>query len=156
VTRVEKFGVFVSTPKGDGLVPIRELGMPPGADHRRLFPPGKELAVVVIDVNEAGKIRFSATQVARVEEANNFREFAQGQKSAGESGAPAEANRATLGSLGDVLRTKLGLSSGAASESATPRPPAAKPAGREPEVSEAPPRGPQGPQGPQKGRRRVR
>src|SRR3954470_15008091 len=31
VTRIEKFGVFVSTPKGDGLVPLRELPLPPGS-----------------------------------------------------------------------------------------------------------------------------
>jgi ribosomal protein S1 len=109
VTRVEKFGVFVSTPKGDGLVPIRELGLPPGADHRRMFPPGKELSVVVTDVNAAGKLRFSATQVARGEEANNYREFAQGQKKSGEAGAAEEAPKASFGSLGDVLRSKLGI-----------------------------------------------
>lgn len=108
VTRVEKFGVFVSTPKGDGLVPLRELGLPPGADHRRLFPPGKELDVVVLDVNAAGKIRFSATQVSRVEEANNYREFSQAQKKPAEAGT-AEPGKASLGSLGDLLRDKLKL-----------------------------------------------
>ena len=30
ITRVEKFGVFVSTPRGDGLIPLRELPLPPG------------------------------------------------------------------------------------------------------------------------------
>ena len=128
VTRVEKFGVFVSTPKGDGLVPIRELGLPPGADHRRMFPPGKELDIVVIDVNAAGKMRFSATQVARVEEANNFREFAKGQKTEGETGPAAEPSKVSLGSLGDVLRRKLNLPE--------PAPAAAKPP--QPEARSAP------------------
>jgi ribosomal protein S1 len=150
VTRIEKFGVFVSTPKGDGLVPIRELGLPPGADHRRMFPPGKEFNVVVIDVNAAGKIRFSATQVARVEEANNFREFAKG-----DAAQTAEAPKPGFGSLGDVLRSKLGLpeppperpSAPAQSSPATLRtgePPKPKP-------PEPPPSAP-----PAKSRRRVR
>ncbi len=41
ITRVEKFGVFVSTAKGDGLIPIRELPLPPGSDHRKLFSVGQ-------------------------------------------------------------------------------------------------------------------
>src|SRR5471030_458313 len=88
VTRIEKFGVFVSTPKGDGLIPLLELPLPPGADHRKLFPVGKELTLVVLDANAQGKLRFSATRVARVEEEQNFRDFAA-------SAATPEAEPAT-------------------------------------------------------------
>lgn len=97
VTRAVQHGVFVQTSIGEGLIPLRELGMPPGADHRRAFAPGKEVNVVIIN-RAGGKLTFSATQVARVEERRNYREFA--------GAAPAE-KASGLGSLGDLLRGKL-------------------------------------------------
>ncbi len=115
VTRIEKFGVFVSTPKGDGLIPLRELPLPPGSDHRKLFPVGKELTIVVLDANAQGKLRFSATRVARVEEEQNFRDFAAtGAAPAAEpTAATPQAQKkppATtgFGSLGDLMREKFG------------------------------------------------
>jgi ribosomal protein S1 len=121
VTRVEKFGVFVSTAKGDGLIPLRELPLPPGSDHRKLFPVGKEFPVVVLDSNAQGKLRFSATSVARVEEEQNFRDFASGAAAATatpeEPTAKAETQKKPkqpevrgFGSLGDLMRGKLGIS----------------------------------------------
>ena len=121
VTRVENYGVFVSTAKGDGLVPVRELGLAPGADLRKAFPLGKELTVVVMDVDDRGRIRFSAKEVLRVEEQKNFREFTE---AASGDGAAAEANASpasktdkpkpkvdrgprNFGSLGDVFADKL-------------------------------------------------
>jgi ribosomal protein S1 len=119
VTRVEKFGVFVSTAKGDGLIPLRELPLPPGSDHRKLFPVGKEFPVVVLDANAQGKLRFSATSVARVEEEQNFRDFANGTATAtpeeptatAKTEAPKKAKPPEVrgfGSLGDLMRAKLG------------------------------------------------
>lgn len=118
VTRVENYGVFVNTAKGDGLVPVRELGLAPGADLRKAFPLGKELTVVVMDVDDRGRIRFSAKEVTRVEEQKNFREFTEG--SASESTDTAPTSGATskpkpqvdrgprnFGSLGDVFADKL-------------------------------------------------
>ncbi len=117
VTRVENYGVFVSTPKGDGLVPVRELGLAPGADLRKAFPVGKELTVVVMDVDDRGRIRFSAKDVTRVEEQKNFREFTEGAAAEGEEQAtPAGAAKPkprpdrgprNFGSLGDVFAEKL-------------------------------------------------
>jgi len=89
VTRVENYGVFVNTAKGDGLVPVRELGLAPGADLRKAFPLGKELTVVVMDVDDRGRIRFSAKEVLRVEEQKNFRAF---NEAASGDGAEAEAS----------------------------------------------------------------
>jgi small subunit ribosomal protein S1 len=94
-------GVTVNTPKGEGFVHVRELGLPQGADHRRAFPAGKEFDVVVLS-QAGGRLRLSATQVARVEERRNFRDYSPG---GGAPGAPA----AGFGSLGDVLRKKLGM-----------------------------------------------
>jgi small subunit ribosomal protein S1 len=95
-------GVTVNTPKGEGFVPMRELGLPQGADHRRAFPAGKEFDVVVLSQG-GGRLRLSAAQVARVEERRNFRDYSGGGGTA--PGTPA----AGFGSLGDVLRKKLGL-----------------------------------------------
>lgn len=119
VTRVENYGVFVSTAKGDGLVPVRELGMAPGADLRKAFPIGKELTVVVLDVDDRGRIRFSAKEVTRVQEQKNFREFTEGssvEQADAASTAPAggakpkpkpERSPRNFGSLGDVFADKL-------------------------------------------------
>jgi small subunit ribosomal protein S1 len=126
VTRIEKFGVFVSTPKGDGLIPLRELPLPPGSDHRKLFPVGKELTLVVLDANAQGKLRFSATRVARVEEEQNFRDFAaSGAAPAAEPAATAaQAQKKPpvttgFGSLGDLMREKFG--GGAVAAPAAPK-----------------------------------
>ncbi len=108
VTRAAQRGVFVQTPVGEGLVPLRELALPPGADHRRAYPPGREMNVVVVS-RAGGKLTLSATQVARVEERQNYREF---------SGSAAPAPSGSFGSLGDVLRTKLGAGTASAKPSA--------------------------------------
>jgi len=134
ITRVEKFGVFVSTARGDGLIPLRELPLPPGSDHRKLFPVGKDLTVVVLDANAQGKLRFSATSVARVEEEQNFRDFAAGTAESNASEATAEVSakpeatqkkkppeKVGFGSLGDLMRGKLGLAAPAAAPSGPPR-----------------------------------
>jgi ribosomal protein S1 len=92
-------GITVSTPKGEGFVRLAELGLPPGADYRRAFPPGKELDVVLV-TNAGGRLRFSATQVARVEERKNFRDYSSGG---------AAAPQSSFGHLGDLLRERLGL-----------------------------------------------
>lgn len=130
VTRVEKFGIFVATPKGDGLIPIRELPLPPGSDHRKLFAVGKELMVVVLDANAQGKLRFSATRVARVEEEQNFRDFAAAESapeapvSAGKpEAAKKPVQKVGFGSLGDLMRGKF------AASSASPTPSKAAPPG---------------------------
>ena len=48
VERVEPFGVFVRLGPGEtGLIPNAELGTARGADHRKMFPSGSELKVLV-------------------------------------------------------------------------------------------------------------
>jgi small subunit ribosomal protein S1 len=112
-------GVTVSTAKGEGFVRLAELGLPPGADHRRAFPAGKEFEVVLV-TNAGGRLRFSATQVARVEERKNFRDYSSG----------TAAPQAGFGQLGDLLRERLGLPPGepeAPSAPAIPEPARAEP-----------------------------
>lgn len=98
VVTANQGGLIISTPSGEGFLPLRELGLAPGADHRRAFPPGKELSVVVTS-RAGGKLRFSATQVSEVEERKNYQAYSKG------SARPQGG--ASLGSLGDLLRDRL-------------------------------------------------
>jgi small subunit ribosomal protein S1 len=110
VSRATNFGIFVLTSKGEGLVPIKELGLAPGSDHRRAYPAGKPVRVTLVHRDPAsGKMRFSVTAVASVEERSNYRAFSAAGQSASQGGG--------LGSLGDVLGAKLAA---AARSAATP------------------------------------
>jgi small subunit ribosomal protein S1 len=112
-------GVIVATEKGEGLVPTRELSLAPGADHRRTYPVETELRVVVVNRDQtSGKIRFSVSQVAQVEERNNYREFSQGDSQA--KGAD------TLGSLGDLMSKKFPGLAAQAKKAAAQKPAPAK------------------------------
>lgn len=83
VVRLLPNGLIVHTTKGEGLVPVRELDLPPGADHRRAFEPGQALEVTLL--SEGGsRLRFS---VRRVEEVRTRQDFAQYQASHASSGA---------------------------------------------------------------------
>jgi small subunit ribosomal protein S1 len=114
VVRHVSGGLIVRTAKGEGMVPVRELDLAPGADHRRAYALGRKLQVVLVARDPAsGKLRFSVAQVANVEERANFREFAK---------QPAPKSQ-SLGSLGDLLAGKL---SGVATKSPTSSAPAEK------------------------------
>jgi small subunit ribosomal protein S1 len=102
VSKTGSFGVFVDTPKGSGLVPLRELGIPRGSDHRKAFPVGASVKVVLVHRDGGGKTTFSVSRVASVEEAANYREFTKGTK---QSAQPTAA----MGSLGALLAKKLSL-----------------------------------------------
>ncbi|MBN1612495.1 MAG: S1 RNA-binding domain-containing protein [Polyangiaceae bacterium] len=108
-------GLIVATPRGEGFVPIRELELAPGADHRRAYPPGKPLSVVAIEAGTSRRLRLSARQVAEVVERRNFAEYSS-------SGAGPASASAPLGSLGDVLRSRLGLSEEGPAPGAQPAP----------------------------------
>jgi hypothetical protein len=72
-----------------------------------------------MDVDDRGRIRFSAKEVLRVEEQKNFREFTEGGAAEGEEAtatAPSASNKPkprpdrgprNFGSLGDVFADKL-------------------------------------------------
>jgi small subunit ribosomal protein S1 len=70
VDRVETFGVFVRLAPGQtGLVPNGELGTPRGADHRRMFPAGSEMKVLVLAIEDGGRrIRLSREKALAHEE----------------------------------------------------------------------------------------
>jgi small subunit ribosomal protein S1 len=101
VVRAVGGGLVVRTAKGEGFVPARELELAPGADFRRAFPPGKELKVVLVSRDaESGRQSFSVKGVADVEDRANYRSFANAPQSGSTS--------ASFGSLGDLLKGKLG------------------------------------------------
>jgi small subunit ribosomal protein S1 len=92
-------GLIVRTAKGEGFVPQRELELAPGADHRRAYPVGSALKVVVVSKDIArGRFTFSVRNVAHVEERKNFESFSDQGKSGG---------RAGFGSLGELLKGHL-------------------------------------------------
>jgi small subunit ribosomal protein S1 len=70
VERHEPFGVFVRLGPGQtGLVPNAELGTARGADHRRVFPAGSEMKVLVLGIEEGGRrIRLSREKALLHEE----------------------------------------------------------------------------------------
>jgi small subunit ribosomal protein S1 len=79
VERIEPFGVFVRLGPGQvGLVPNAEMGTPRNTDHRKDFPPGSELKVAVLSIEDGGKrIRLSRAQAMRMEEDAETRGYMQ-------------------------------------------------------------------------------
>ncbi len=83
-----------------GLIPNVEMGTPPGTDHKRMFPPGTEMRVAVIDVDTAqSKVRLSRKAVLEKAAEDEFSQYKESVKAAGPSGS--------LGTLGDILRARL-------------------------------------------------
>jgi small subunit ribosomal protein S1 len=70
VERIEAFGVFLRIGPGQvGLIPNAEMGTPQNTDHRKDFPPGTEIKVAVLSVEDGGKrIRLSRAHAQRMEE----------------------------------------------------------------------------------------
>jgi small subunit ribosomal protein S1 len=102
VSKLGNSGIFVETQKGTGMVPLRELGLPRGADHRRAFPVGTAVRVVLLNRDASGRIAFSISRVASVEERQNYREFTtSSRQTADQPGA--------MGTFGQLLRQKLNL-----------------------------------------------
>jgi small subunit ribosomal protein S1 len=115
VVRHVGIGIIVATAHGEGLVPTRELALPPGADPRRAYAVGRKLDVVLVHRDaQTGRLRFSVDRVDDVVERNNFRDFGQSGQRAG-----------ALGSLGELLAGKIGtLSTSTGSQKAAePSPP---------------------------------
>ncbi|MBI5016641.1 MAG: 30S ribosomal protein S1 [Deltaproteobacteria bacterium] len=102
VERVMEFGVLVKIPSGHtGLVPNVEMGTPRGTDHAKSFKPGDPMEVVVLGVEEGGrKIRLSRRGVVRKREEDDLKEYSASQ--------PENQGGSTFGTLGDLLKAKLG------------------------------------------------
>ena len=102
VARHARFGLFCSwLGGGEGLVPFAELGVPHGADLRRLFPEGTKLEVVVDAVRPDGKVRLSKEKAVLAKETAEADAWLQSQK--------RPEQDAEIGSFGALLKEKLGL-----------------------------------------------
>lgn len=96
-------GIIVTTKKGEGLVPLRELSLAPGEDPRRAFPVGRTLDVVAIHRDaRSSRMRFSVNAVRKVEERKNVQAYAA-------ASAEARGAVAAVGTLGRLLQEKLGV-----------------------------------------------
>lgn len=100
VVKVEPFGVFVETASGAGVVPTRELDLPPGGDPRRAYPVGKQVRVVAIGVDDKGRPRFSMRRVEDAEQRAAYQQFRSKQGGEGR-------DKANVGSLGELLKQKM-------------------------------------------------
>ena len=102
VTRVADFGVFVELEPGiDGLLPASETGIGRDGDLKKAFPIGRDVQVVVTDVDpDARRIRLSVTAVQKLREADEVREYTERSDT---NAKPAEG----FGSMADKLRDAL-------------------------------------------------
>jgi small subunit ribosomal protein S1 len=100
VTRVAEFGAFIELEPGiEGLVPLSESGVARDGDVKKAFPVGKNLDIVVLDVDAAARrIRLSVTAVQKKHEDAEMREYSERADA-----PPAEG----FGSLADKLRGAL-------------------------------------------------
>jgi small subunit ribosomal protein S1 len=100
VEKHEKFGVFVFLAPGrTGLIPMSETGVPREGDVTKAFPVGKDIEVIVLEIDPTGRrIRLSAKAVQEAKEADEVREYAERPDA-----APADG----FGSLADKLRGAL-------------------------------------------------
>jgi small subunit ribosomal protein S1 len=100
VTRVAAFGAFLELEPGiEGLLPISETGTGRDVDLKKTFPAGKELEVVVLEVDAAAKrIRLSLTGVQAMREADEVSEYRERTDS---------SSGDAFGSLADKLRDAL-------------------------------------------------
>jgi small subunit ribosomal protein S1 len=85
VERIELFGIFLRIGPGQvGLIPNAEMGTPRITDHRRDFPPGTEIKVAVLSIEDGGKrIRLSRTQAMRMEEDAETKGYMQDSRKGG-------------------------------------------------------------------------
>jgi small subunit ribosomal protein S1 len=99
VDRIEPYGIFVQLDgtkgrAGRGLIPNAELGVPRGADVRKLFPEGTRVTAKVLETGE-GRLRLSIRAAREDEERAQFDGYRD------QAHGPAR-----LGTLGDLLSKK--------------------------------------------------
>ena len=100
VERLAEFGAFVELEPGIvGLLPRAEAGIAGDADLRKSFPIGREMDVVVIELDQpARRMRLSIRAIQHAEEAADARDYAARDDAAASGG---------FGSLADKLRGAL-------------------------------------------------
>ena len=100
VERIENYGIFVQVEgsagrSGRGLIINGDLGVPRGADVRKLFPEGMKVVAKVVETGE-GKLRLSIRAAKEDEERSQFDGYRESVKAA-----------KNFGTFGDLLKNKL-------------------------------------------------
>ena len=72
------------------------MGTPRGTDHRKKWPPGTEIDVLIIGTDRDGGLRCSRKRFLQEEERRAVREYKK------------EASKQGFGTFGDLLKAKLG------------------------------------------------
>lgn len=101
VERIERYGVFLKLSNGQtALLPSSETGTPRGSDLSKSYELGSTHQVMVIEVDDRGRLRVSKVAREKADERADFEHFSQkfGKSSKG------------LGTLGDLLSKKLNKS----------------------------------------------
>lgn len=105
VERVEKYGAFVTLDAVEGkpsatvFLPASESNTPKGADLHKALPVGTKVELLIIDVDERGRLKGSRTALEKADERALFDQFKTDKKAGSGSG---------LGTFGDLLKAKLG------------------------------------------------
>ena len=101
VDRIEPFGVFVKWTGGKGLIRASESGTQRGTDLKKAFSIDQEVKAAITEIDASGKINLSITEAERAEERAAMSEWTKSQK-------PAGGGTKGFGTLGDLLKQKLG------------------------------------------------
>ena len=111
VYRIERYGVFVNLfadgtdpdggadSVGSALMPASETGTPRGADLGKAFPLGTKVPVLVIDLDDRGRLKVSKIAREQAEESAIVDQFKNDKGGGGKAG---------LGTFADLLRQKMG------------------------------------------------
>ncbi len=93
VVRIEDYGVFVELSPGvDGLVHVSQLAEEPVRDPRDIAKMGDDLMVMVINVDETGKVRLSRAAVLAGWTAEEAQARDRGGRGGGDRGGPRRDN----------------------------------------------------------------
>ncbi len=101
IDRIEPYGVFLTFPGGQGLVPASETGTERGTDLKRHFQLGQELKAAVIEIESGRKIRLSVTAAEKAEERASIEAWKRSQ--------PQGGGGKGFGTFADLLKGKKPL-----------------------------------------------
>lgn len=102
VERTEKFGVIIELEPGlSGLLPASEITLPPGSSFVRVYPTGREVEVLVGDIDSRRRRISLMLEGSRLEGSRN--DFVDYKK--------RQSDSSSLGSMADAL-ARLGLAAG--------------------------------------------
>jgi small subunit ribosomal protein S1 len=98
VDRIEPYGVFLTFPGGQGLVPASETGTERGTDLKRHFQIGQELRATVIEIDASKRIKLSLSATEKADERATMESWRKSQPQGG--GAKG------FGTFADLLKDK--------------------------------------------------